>query len=1394
MQYRLPMLALLPLLVSLTSGTADAGFQPIGGHYAPMNNASGYASGSVSPTGRYRAAVPLDLPVARGGLPVPLAVVYDGGNRIGEAGLGWSIPYSFVHRSTSLSRRKPVHASGTATPAPAERVFLNLGGESLLMNPTGAVPSHTGATATHRAFVADGYLELVQPYGGLNIWLARDPAGREYVFSPIAGLEDRSRWFLTEIRDRSGNKVTLKYPPVVTVPGTSFKELLLTEVAYSHDSTGACPKHRVELIPDVPEFVPANTILGYSLDHGHVLVRTKLVKQIRIWSLDYIRDWSNIATSCVGREHELIRTYEFFYRPDTDTGLPRLARVELGGQGSTGPTLPVVSFTYGSTNIPGLGLVYGPVESVPLPVDVPGDVALAASNESNFRTRRMLADFTGDGLPDFIYPEGSESSGTLTLARNVTDKAGTSLNATTSLNAIAPLFANPDLAVADLVREEFGPTSASTAFDDRLQTYIQVVDWNGDDRLDIVDAKGGKDPATGRPSPDYWRLLLNVPTAATDPRANWHERHINVAALRDRLAGSGYLPVAQKTSGWFWQRETCWRYVEDGEHWKLIQCRLDDGQLEHVTTRPGSTITEWKLLDMNGDGFPDLVFNAQPAQFMMNRDQEESVHFIDVHCKDRYLFSERNDPDCPIPVGGRFPAIDREWVDIRPDNEIRVFYNINGGGLTHSGSPLEFATSDVPLHGPTQCGLERWRERFEDWDRDGRIDDARQWMQCGFVEVNGDGLVDYVTQELKTGELSSIPGALVIALLNTGVPGGFIGGSSFRLPGPPIQVNNGQRVTCQGPTTYGSYNVRHLAALTDLNGDGIPDYVQWNSRAGVWEISSGTGAGYSTVKSIHSPNVEFELSLTEGTCGGELSKTVAGLVDMDGDGRPDVVRAITSTASVPAHLQVARLVGIDTGAPEAGRLTGVSNGYGATTVIRYGSAKVDTRTPHQVPFPEIVVTEVRQLAAKSLGTPIDPVRYAYGYAQLLYQPLLARWGFPGYGRHVVLRGTPAFDNYIWGTAYLYDSIRPGELIQGYENYALAGRIRDVRYVTGGLEDDPGILLNLQVEYDSRWKGNAHITYKTVLIPAADDVNPASHDCHDIDLSGYVTAPATWAGAQQLCRKTGIVYRYELSSWSGDEAPSAAKTAVETRTTVAQVDGYAQPRLVVFENDSARADDDVCLHLTYAAASPVVAHVRTGAPVLDAVHTERLTNCRPRKDGEVIHAGMRYRYDDLVEGQVDKGLLTHRIVERYDPRTGTADAYILDATTYDGFGNPKSVTMAREDGVTLIRKLYFDDFGVRVKQVVESSGSADLLTAVDFDARSRLLTTIDSNSVQLRTYYDSFWRPISSTVVTYPDKVESLLSTTEYLGDNPGDPQGRRIRSRTFHAGRDPGSRKHCRRA
>jgi hypothetical protein len=48
-------------------------------------------TGSTNASGGVGASMPLDLPPARGGLPIPLEISY-GGNRIGAAGLGWSVP------------------------------------------------------------------------------------------------------------------------------------------------------------------------------------------------------------------------------------------------------------------------------------------------------------------------------------------------------------------------------------------------------------------------------------------------------------------------------------------------------------------------------------------------------------------------------------------------------------------------------------------------------------------------------------------------------------------------------------------------------------------------------------------------------------------------------------------------------------------------------------------------------------------------------------------------------------------------------------------------------------------------------------------------------------------------------------------------------------------------------------------------------------------------------------------------------------------------------------------------------------------------------------------------------------------------------------------------------
>ncbi len=88
-------LPVLTLLVLLMSGMVPAQLAPTGSHYAGRASDTGHGGSMVSVTGGFGASIPLDLPTARTGLPIPLQIVY-GGRSVGAAGLGWDIPLNSV--------------------------------------------------------------------------------------------------------------------------------------------------------------------------------------------------------------------------------------------------------------------------------------------------------------------------------------------------------------------------------------------------------------------------------------------------------------------------------------------------------------------------------------------------------------------------------------------------------------------------------------------------------------------------------------------------------------------------------------------------------------------------------------------------------------------------------------------------------------------------------------------------------------------------------------------------------------------------------------------------------------------------------------------------------------------------------------------------------------------------------------------------------------------------------------------------------------------------------------------------------------------------------------------------------------------------------------------------
>jgi hypothetical protein len=253
-------------------------------------------------------------------------------------------------------------------------------------------------------------------------------------------------------------------------------------------------------------------------------------------------------------------------------------------------------------------------------------------------------------------------------------------------------------------------------------------------------------------------------------------------------------------------------------------------------------------------------------------------------------------------------------------------------------------------------------------------------MQCGIADVNGDGIVDRIVASsvmLGTGDLTS--GSF------------FTPGAILTLPGPFASRQSTFRSTCNvlGSDNF-TYTVSQTAGLRDLTADGTPDYLTRNS-AGTWQVSIGTGTGFASPISIS--GVNFALSSASARCAGSNATTASGVIDLNGDGRVDVL----------SDSSAYQLVGSDgvPGAPSAGRLAQTDNGFGATTTISYRSIKADGGL-HQVPFHEVVVDSVATTGTKGLGGTLSAVRYAYGGAELVFDPALDAFTFPGYRRRVVL--------------------------------------------------------------------------------------------------------------------------------------------------------------------------------------------------------------------------------------------------------------------------------------------------------------------------------------------------------------------------------------------------------
>jgi RHS repeat-associated protein len=1429
--------------LALTPLPAAAQLAPTGSHYAARPSDTGF-SGAVNSQGGYAVSLPLILPKARGNLPIPLRISY-GGNRVGAAGLGWDVPLSFIRRDTTIAHHRPLGNLDADPPKdviPRARIQLSLtlGGQR-----TDLVPNESGTAWVARR--NDPQLEVRED--GPGSMLMYDGAGRTYHFSSDGGptghpLEGGNLYLLHDIIDATGNTVYLDYALTSPVLAGDVIGLSIDLIGFRYNTgpATACTKDHIVLNYD-GDLKPGYDAGPYSPLALSMLGSTWLARIHKLKSVDV-----RTRPTCEDSEVSL-RKYELTYQTDPDTRRPQLQQVRMIGQEGTPErnlALPIASYHYGSVTGSTGRLIYRQSERIyPLP-----GTASSGSPESTFGiswTRQTLTDgpvitnmqnlidINGDGRPDFVwgswaslnkpYPGGNtyfsdpflfgapnstgfRQVGRLNTPRQVFHRIGEDLN-------------NPDHP------------------EDRPPTYHEVweatVDLNGDGRLDYITA----DEVGG-----YWVVYFNSPEPGLNFPYSFVRQLIPIGPIRQHLLDAGYgatiakygdnfLPLGRSATTRDTVYNQCWKWAADPNgtiRWILTiqgyfasgnnRCTPPQGQLGGRSDFDGfdqseKTITEWELRDLNGDGYPDFVYNASPVTG---------------------IEPPNPPPDFPGHFVGEFFETQKLMVrDIAGSSDIRALINLTGNYLGFSwnvfSAPLTIeigVTGDVGR--PGGCGVSRWVSNI------GHVGASVQ--QCGFEDVNGDGLVDRVTTFPKYAVYSVALGTGDLQALFA--PVGTAGHPTFALPYPMARVesdlvpadnkNLGHYKPRACPDTFPeppngenpigiprfTYPIQRTAGLRDLNGDGIPDYILGDNSSGttVWSVSFGTGTGFAPARPVDSP-VGLELSIEKVGCWAEFadggynvsSGTPTGLYDIDGDGQPEVVSLVNHGLDVYKLNTTHQPDGTNVpNPPVSGRLISIDNGFGATDVITYRSAKEDASTGkedastgHDVPYPEIVVTKV----ATFIGTPdksdsdqpILVAQYAYGGAEQIFDPAYDRFRFTGYRRTVQLKGAsdpaPSTD----GIAVLTDSYRlpafePAmDANARFGRYLKAGRISDITTISGNLGTDPWALLVTDITSDARRIGGIHYDWDSRLLPGG-----ATGDEFCLDMVYPYDGPRSLqdklyhpAASLDQCAQHGFEFKTNVRSYRGTPGTGsefATEQVVRTSSAVQSVDDFARVTKISHLNDALRDDDDLCVEIAY--ATPAGPNER----VLSAPASRALTNsCDPTLT-PIIYAKETWEYDTPpggtpALGTVSKGLITSHTVSRLNLETHASLGEIREFdASYDDRGNPVKITTRRDDAATRSVTFTYEPFGLAPISVRTNAKNADgttlplIKSTADPDPLTlNVLGTTDPNGTKTGTTFDGFGRVKFSTIEP-PGGTEGLLSSTTYLGF-AGEPGGRRIVKTVF---------------
>ena len=1205
-------------------------------------------------------------------------------------------------------------------PIAADRLTIALGGEVVQMKQVGNVwwPVR-GRT----------FMELRETDWG---WSLKTLENVEYVFEQRvrgAASSDDGMWVLSQVRDSvGGDKIDLSYD--VPDDDECPAGLSLAKLSYGFDEDAGEHLYDVELNYDAfwrpapgTTQVPGcghRTVSGgeeyaqifdVTWDDGFGIQRGQVLRDIVVKARNNVEHYS---------ASKKIRGYHFAYDADPTTDRPRLRTVTTTGEeGVAGATLPVATYHYGSlatVQSTSSSIHFGKAKVIDrpgLPIDFTDDIAstvVTATTDSTVRiehsrARNMIRDFTGDGLPDLVYRDGD----------NWVVKASRLTETGPQFDGLVSTWSQPAELFEQKVRSRTIDHAEARAEMITTETWSQYLDWDGDGRIDVIDAMGGDDQ-------DHWKVWLN--RKAADGKISWVPVQVDISPVRQHLRQPNrFLQDSERVAierSRTWprsERKICTEADCIGatcDPWRSC----DEPDLPLPNFRPGiDTMYDWKLADLNQDGYPDVVAGTIPVRLHEDGTWDDLDPTPTPVC-----FDEPHGTNNPYIRHCRFEH--RQWIDakewsglgdqidgndrVENTNRLVSFLNRHGAFQGINGSPFPVVGH---LGVDAGEGVEHWKSGSSDGTEAGTMRGVR-----ALVDPYGEG-------ELRMWDASVLP--------------------VFESDRPTACEEFGA-----------SFESRQTEARIDFDGDGIADSVGGGVRT------------HGRVHALTSEDLPVSISTTKGSCR-SLGSNVGGLLDLDADGHPDLLHIFDG------QLRMASIVPGEGDLLSTQRLVRIENGYGAETYFRYRNAKLDRATPHHVPFPEIVVTEIGTVVVNGSGTGPAPTYFAYGGAEMAYDALSGSWIFPGYRRQVTLRGTtmPGSAGMIEGMVTISDRAPLAPAGSSYEAHLTSGQVSRVAQLEMTMVRDPWLMLwwNGDPLHGEATQEHAALVLSDGQVNTPPVVPPEALECADLDpTTGEMVTT-------HQCRKTGLMYAEASTSWQGEVAPPQLAN-VMAGSEVAEVDDYGRPTSLVGLADRRRTDDDVCTTVEYATPAG-------GGVFPSVISSIVLTNCGlpdpslPTSGTPRTIAAVRFRYDGLPHGQVSRGQLTARDVDRYSP-FGLLGSHEVEAFTYNTLGEVETASSTRTLGSAATRATTFtyDDFGETTTEVsVQASDTPHPLVTQSRVSTwpSRGSEHVDVNGVVTRTEYDGHGRVLRQSVETGSERTTRLRYTYD---DNVA---GRRTTLETF---------------